>query len=322
MFFVIEVIGFYLLVYLAGRVTQKTYLRLTAIFAMASVATLLIIVDVLSFMLWPSNPAWYETGSVTQAFFGPNTFAQMFARLFFMLMISGVVGGMVAGAAKDTHEKALIGRALAAIGIFGAVMGAASFMWYVNTLPEGAHLLLSTRIPEHLPHMMYATTAAAVATVLLLVFGLAPEELLRETVRKPWIARQYIYSNQIVGRDVPGLGIQNELAIVEEKGILATHPFVPEGLRTVTEANRLEAGRALALTLCSYCHSLSATGMRPLPKLFPKNADVNDVADYLGARTLSRTHGLHTCRRCRCRKANGGRSVSYTHLTLPTKLEV
>lgn len=48
-----------------------------------------------------------------------------------------------------------------------------------------------------------------------------------------------------------------------EKGILATHPFVPEHLRSVTPENEREAGRALALTLCSNCHSLTQTGHAP-----------------------------------------------------------
>ena len=52
-FFVIEVIGVYLLVYLAGRVDPRTHTRISIIFGLASVATLLVIVGILSFMLWP-----------------------------------------------------------------------------------------------------------------------------------------------------------------------------------------------------------------------------------------------------------------------------
>lgn len=302
-FFVIEVVGVYLLVYLAGRVDQKTYTRLTAIFALASVATLLIIVGVLSFMMWPGVPTWYESGSVMQAFFGPNTFAQMFARLFFMLMITGVVGGMVAGRIKDAAEKTLISRALATVGIIGAVGGALCFMWYLKTLPDSANLIIDTRLQKHFSDMMYAVTGltvlyfvltaafpkmlrvwfAAFATVVLLVFGLAPEEMSREILRKPWVAGQYIYSNQIIGRDVPGLGIKNELALMEEKGVLATHPFIPESLRTVTPENKLQAGRALALTLCSNCHSLAPMGMRPLKRFFPQGTSEETISAYLAA---------------------------------------
>lgn len=302
-FFVIEVVGVYMLVYLAGRVTMKAYMKLTAIFAMSSVMTLLIIVGVLSFMLWPGVPQWFETGTVAQAFFGPNTFAQMFTRLFFMLMITGVVGGIVAGRITDPAEKASISRALSTVGILGAVGGAASFTWYMNTLPAEVSLITATRLPGlFIPLMTLSVVlsiayfvvmasspkfltsgVAAVATVLLLVLGLGPEETARETIRKPWTSGQYVYSNQIIGRDVPGLGIKNEVPLLAEKGLLASHPFTPDNLRTVTKDNELEAGRFIALSMCVSCHSLTSTGIRPMKNQFPENTTAESIYRYLGA---------------------------------------
>ena len=61
-FFVIEVIGVYLLVYLAGRVDPRTHTRISIIFGLASVATLLVIVGILSFMLWPGQADWHPHG--------------------------------------------------------------------------------------------------------------------------------------------------------------------------------------------------------------------------------------------------------------------
>ncbi|MDV7402630.1 hypothetical protein RZS08_65010, partial [Arthrospira platensis SPKY1] len=53
------------------------------------------------------------------------------------------------------------------------------------------------------------------------------------------------------------------------------------------DVNRVEAGRFLALTTCSNCHSLSDTGMRPLAGYFgldPKEPGViQEMADYLQA---------------------------------------
>lgn len=245
-FFVIEVIGVYLLVYLAGRVDPRTHTRISIIFGLASVATLLVIVGILSFMLWPGQADWHQTGGVLNAFFGENTFAQMTARFMFMLTITGVVGGMVAGRIADSEEKAMIARVLSGAGILGVI----------------------------------------------LVLGLAAEETAREIVRKPWVAGQYVYGNQLVGRDVPALGIRSELPLMAEKGVLATHPFMPEHLRKVTPENEAEAGRALALTLCSNCHSLTSTGMRPLERFFPADADRAFLADYLGA-GLYRGHSVY-----------------------------
>ena len=104
--------------------------------------------------------------------------------------------------------------------------------------------------------------------------------------------KRQVYGNQLVGRDVPALGIRSELPLMAEKGVLATHPFMPEHLRKVTPENEVEAGRALALTLCSNCHSLTSTGMRPLERFFPADADRAFLADYLGA-GLYRGHSVY-----------------------------
>ena len=60
------------------------------------------IAGILSFMLWPGQADWHQTGGVLNAFFGENTFAQVAARFMFMLTITGVVGGMVASMVSIT----------------------------------------------------------------------------------------------------------------------------------------------------------------------------------------------------------------------------
>ena len=42
--FLVEIVGVYLLVYLANRVPTRTYMKLSAIFALSSLATLMVIV--------------------------------------------------------------------------------------------------------------------------------------------------------------------------------------------------------------------------------------------------------------------------------------
>lgn len=62
---------------------------------------------------------------------------------------------------------------------------------------------------------------------------------------------QYIYSNQVIAHDVPSLGIKSEIPLLEEKGFLKTHIFLPDSLRTVTDDNQIQVGHALAMTACS-----------------------------------------------------------------------
>jgi hypothetical protein len=68
---------------------------------------------------------------------------------------------------------------------------------------------------------------AAVMTVAMLVFGLWPEEVARESMRKPWVAGQYVYSNQVIGRDVPGMGVKSEIPLLEAHGFMKTQVFIP-----------------------------------------------------------------------------------------------
>ena len=93
---------------------------------------------------------------------------------------------------------------------------------------------------------------------------------MRESMRKPYVAGRYVYSNQIIGRDVAGKNIKSEMAVIAEKGILRVSPFIPERLRTITPENQLEAGKLIAKLACSNCHALEkGAAYRPLPDRFP-----------------------------------------------------
>jgi hypothetical protein len=130
---------------------------------------------------------------------------------------------------------------------------------------------------------------AGVMTVVILVFGLWPEEVARESIRKPYVAGGYVYSNQVIGRDVPGLGIHSEIPTIEEHGFTNSLIFLPEELRTVTDSNKEAVGQALALNTCSNCHSLTDTGIRPLANYFGDDSSESDIAAYLRAALSSGT---------------------------------
>ncbi|MGB9577947.1 MAG: c-type cytochrome [Halothiobacillaceae bacterium] len=302
-FFVIEVVGVYMVTYLVGKVDQKTHLRLTIILGLASYTTMMIIIGILSFMMWPGKEEWFTEGGYLLGFYGGNTFSQLAMRTAFMFAITAVVGSIITAGFKDQAFRAQINRWLAIMGIVATVIGASLFGWYLDTLPETAHLVMENRLPAWFSTSLYAvlggmlayfafmlltprmitTAVAGVATVAMLVFGLWPEEVARESIRKPYVAGQYVYSNQVIARDVPGMGIKSEIPVLEAHGWLKADAFIPAELREVTPHNAARVGEALAVTMCSNCHSLSETGIRPLKNYLGGNTDVGSIKTYLQA---------------------------------------
>ena len=300
-FFVIEVVGVYMIVYLVGKVDRATHLRISIIFGLASYGTMLIIIGILSFMMWPGKPEWFTEGGYLNGFYGANTFAQLALRTAFMFTMTAVVGGIVAGAIKDAAFKREIARKLAVLGMVSTLAGGLLFQWYMQTLPETAEVIAQNRLPPWFGVSLLAALSgifawfaatwlrpgvlspaiATAMTVAVLVFGLWPEEVARESLRKPYVAGQYVYSNQVIARDVPGLGIRSEIPLLERQGFQASQVFVPARLRGVNADNATEVGHSLALTTCSNCHSLSPTGMRPLARYFGGNDDVATIKTYL-----------------------------------------
>ncbi|WP_345970245.1 MULTISPECIES: cytochrome c [Sulfurimonas] len=283
-FFIVEVIGVFALVYFIDKIDRKTHLKLTYMFALASLGTLFLIIGIISFMMWPGTEAFFLTGSASDAFFGVNTFPHMFLRIGFMVLMSAVVGFVITSSMDDKSLAKELTRKLAVIGMIGGFATMVGFMWYINTMPETAHILLGIYLPNILTtriviivvFTLYLLLAFALprtinrpfAVTMLVVVGLIglwPGEKLRESMRKPYVAGQYVYSNQIIARDVPGKGIKSEVETVAQHGLLKVNPWIPDRLRTITPENQLEAGELLTKLACSNCHSLEKVGLyRPL----------------------------------------------------------
>lgn len=283
-FFVYEVIGVFALVYFIDKIDRKSHLILTYTFALASLGTLFLIIGIISFMMWPGNEAFYMTGSASDAFFGINTFPHMFLRIGFMIMMSGVIGLIISSALKDKELSSELTRKMGVVSLIGGFLTMVFFAWYLLTLPESADTLLDIYLPDILtsrigliaafaiyflvaifaPRLIKQPVAIAMLFVIAIV-GLWPGEKLRESLRKPYVAGRYIYSNQIIARDVPGKGIKSEVDIVAQHGLLKVNPWIPDRLRTITPENKLEAGELLTKLACSNCHGLEKDAkFRPL----------------------------------------------------------
>ncbi|WP_321326775.1 cytochrome c [Thiomicrorhabdus sp.] len=300
-FFVIEVVGVYMIVYLVGKVDKRTHMKISIIFGIASFATLIIIVGILSFMMLPGKEQWFTEGGYLNGFYGTNTFIQTAMRIAFMFTMTAVVGGIVVAGIKDPAFKKEMARKLGWLGIISTISGALLFQWYLTSVPDQALLVMENRLPTYFVPSIMAVLAgtltyfvitmlrpqvlvegfAGAMTVIILVAGLWPEETARESMRKPWVAGQYVYSNQVIGRDVPGMDIKSQLPTIERVGILKAHPFTPDALKTVTDGNKIQAGEYIAMVYCSNCHSPSKTGIRPLHRYFPDGITQARMEQYV-----------------------------------------
>ncbi len=301
-FFTVEVIGVYALVYLIGKVDAKSHLKLTWSFALASWGTMLLIVGILSFMMWPGNENWYLTGSTNDAFYNINFFAHLGVRTGTMLTMAALVGLMVASRLKEPALRSSVVRFMIPAGLGGGLFAVMMFFYYLQTLPNNALVMLNAYLLPHYEWAMVAVfcvtslylllawwkplrvgTWVAVAMFLFVSFvGVWPEERMRESMRKPYVVGQYVYSNQVIARDVPGKGIHSEVDRIGAEGLLKLDPFVPERLRTITPANQLEAGQLLAKLSCSNCHALEpGAPLRNIPDKFHRATDADMIAAFL-----------------------------------------
>lgn len=301
-YFTVEVIGVYALIYLLGKIDAKSHLKLTWSFALASWGTMLLIVGILSFMLWPGHAAWYQTGSTNDAFYNLNFFAHLGTRTGSMLVIAALVGLIVASRLSDLLLRKEVTRLLAPIGLGGGLFAVMMFLYYLQTLPPNARIMLSSHL---LPIYAQSMVAVFVVTTLYLLFawwkpalvhvtlavtvfifvsiaGVWPEERMRESMRKPFVVGQYIYGNQVIARDVPGKGIINEMQSIAEQGLLKLHFFIPDRLRTITPDNKLEVGQLLTRIACANCHALEpGAPLRNLPDKLHRATDADLIAAFL-----------------------------------------
>ena len=312
--FVAEVTLVYILYYTLGRIDQKSWLRLAWTFAIGSWATMYIIVGILSFMLSPGHEKWFTTGNILDAFYNKNYFPHLLMRSSFMFAIAGTIGIVIASLMrKDIPEKVYkdIVRTMSYWGIGGLVFGTMFFGWYVSTLPERSLVMLTGIVPTWyyglifgillilLAHFVLTSIKPTAARpyiaypiyALIFFMGVYPEEKIRETIRKPYVAGEFVWVNQIIARDVPAKGIKSEVDIINEKGFLQVNAFVPEGLKTITPENKIMAGKAIAILQCSGCHNVTgASGLRPFAKKFEGMTSEDAIYGFLSNYLTPQNH--------------------------------
>jgi cytochrome bd-type quinol oxidase subunit 1 len=303
-FFIVEVTGIFIYYYTLNKVDRRTHLKIGWIFAVTSWITMVIITGILSFMLSPGK--WPETGGFFDGFFNQTYWPQLLLRTTVMFGIAAAYAVAVATRLTNDGARKFVVKTAALWGVAGLLLAGGAVFWYLKALPENSRGLFGMIVPEGLKtgvllswgamlaYFLFAGVrplavklAPAIAAVLVLFIGIWSAERTREMVRKPYVISSYMYSNQTIGKEIAPKGVMAEIERINEEGILRVSPFVPEGLREITDGNRLQAGRMIALIECSSCHVLDQSGLRPLPQMVKKlnltNAEVaGNVLTALG----------------------------------------
>lgn len=171
---------------------------------------------------------------------------KFFSRFLLGSMVPALLGGWWYYLQFPPQAKALFPQALMTTQYLGykdlALMGIAGLAVLLTVLG----FFFYSR-PKLVPFL--GTTLAIVCLVALT----AVFERVREFTRKPYIIYNYMYAHGIRVDDVP---------MLNKEGVLKHAVFVPDEVRTVTDENRLEAGRYLYRTECKVCHTLN--GINPI----------------------------------------------------------
>ncbi len=294
-FFLIEIISLFIYAYTFGRLDKKTHLIMGWIYFGAAWMSLFIINGIIDFMLTPG--AWLENHNFWSGFFNPTFWPALFFRTFLALIIAGLFGLLTS---TRIHEEALrknMVRHCALYLVIPFLLLLGSAWWYRAALPPE----LQTMIFETMPEMKPFATGFVYFSVLLMAGGLlmairTPRslgfatalvllvigqlymgcfEFLREGGRRPYIIRDYMYSNSI---------LKKELAGVRQKGVLATAKWTKE--KEVRADNLLASGRELYNLLCLSCHSIGG----PLNDIMPMTANYTPWGLANMIQTIDRFH--------------------------------
>ncbi|MCL4557267.1 MAG: cytochrome ubiquinol oxidase subunit I [Deltaproteobacteria bacterium] len=302
-FFIIEILAIYIYYYTLGRVDDRTHLTIGLIYAIGSWISMVIITGIISFMLSPGK--WLRTGGFFDGFFNPTYLPQLLMRTSFMFAIAGLYAIVVAGTLKNREVASFIVRRASVWGMAGAVLAALFFKLYLWSLPDTAKELYGMSVlVGTVPDIAVAAFIAlfvwfivvwirpqlarlvpGVLAILILLAGIFSAESVRERIRKPYVIDHYMYSNQIIPNDMVAKGVQGEMGTIDREGILHYSYFVPEGLRTIDDADLLRSGRIIAQIECSACHTLESNGwLRPLPAMMEKAGlvTVDDTQAFIG----------------------------------------
>jgi len=297
-FFFLEITAALLYLYGWDRVDRKTHLWLGWIYFVAAFMSMVIINGIITFML--TSGKWIETHNFWHGFFNPTYFPSLFARFAFSLALAGIYALITGTFQKNSDLKATVIRWSVRWIVPAFVILPLFIYWYIGQLPAEVWASAQGKMPTATRYANLALIFAILTFVAALVTLIRPKkvpfiysfvvlafafvtmwsfEFIRESIRKPYIIYDYMYVNSIFKQPVEGDGgfsVEN----IREKGVLKVARWAEN--RTVTEENKLAAGREIFRLECQTCHGISGyRGMKGI--LSQKKWSYSMILNRLGS---------------------------------------
>jgi cytochrome bd ubiquinol oxidase subunit I len=289
-FFMVELSTIAVYYYTWSRIPEKLHLKVGWVYAGASVATLIIINGILSFMLTPGD-TWIgvagtgnEASKFWNAFFNPTYWPSLLLRACVCASLAGIWALITASRIDgDRHPELKTSMVQWSVKWLVPSFVAMPFLmiWYYVMVPTSQRALLTLGIDTinsgtfstvtRMALIIIVTSATiifvayflayrnptefnlshALAVLVLALMATGAGEYSREMLRKPYVIGRWMYSN---GVRVP------YVTRINSRGYLADSSWVWNG-----SASSYSRGEAIFRGECGSCHTLQ--GYRPLAHL-------------------------------------------------------
>ncbi|WP_461208421.1 cytochrome C [Desulfocurvus sp. DL9XJH121] len=276
-FFLTEIITLLVYYYTFKTMEARAHVRVGWLYFGSGFMSLVLINGIICFMLTPGD--WLATGDFWDGFFNPTFWPSLFFRSMMGFSIAGLFGFFTASRWSDESVRADLARYNALWTCIPLVLMAPLAWWYYGALPEARQAMVAGGNTEILPMtralfyvgpailglglfmaLRLPRGARRWVSVLLLVLGLmqiGAFEWVREAARRPFVIAGHTYSTSVRTA---------EAAEINEKGWLQVAKWVKN--KTVTDENRMDAGKELFNGQCLPCHSVGG----PVNDILPLTA--------------------------------------------------
>lgn len=289
--FIVEVVSIFVYVFRWDKMSAKAHNRLGWIFAFCSLATLLVINGILTFMLTPGQWQPFDAGVLNyKALLNPTYLPTTLARITISLALAGVGAVVLMTFVRSTSDhvrKRII--ALAYKFMLPAILCIPLGGWVYTQLSERAQTFLAGGAAPMVLFLMFGiasflilffaatvslirkdfstSSLGAILLCLLAFVSFGSMEFVREGTRKPYVIEGFMYSTGVTIPAYKDLDHHANLLQTNQAGILSAAPWALPSGKSTTEIDDLSLGQAVFKASCLRCHSVNGyNAIRPLVK--------------------------------------------------------